>query len=83
MKGLLALIGAFAALALVGVAGADINAVTPSTNDVNRANGWAHVDQVYRGLKTTDLQFTSSRPFYSCFEYRTDGDTSQKIADTN
>lgn len=70
-------------LGLAGVANADINAVTPSTNDLNRTNGWAHVDQLSMGVGTTDLQFISTRPFYSCFEYRTDGDTSQKIDDTN
>lgn len=60
-----------------------VNSVTPSTNDINRTNGWAHVDQLSKGVGTTDLQFISTRDFYSCFEYRTDGDTSQKIADTN
>jgi hypothetical protein len=56
------------------------NAVTPSTNDINRTNSWAHVDQLSMGPGTTDLQFISTRAFYSCFEYRTDGDTSQRIA---
>ena len=57
--------------------------VFPSTNDQNRTNGWAHVDQVSVGIGTTNLKFISTRSFYSCFEYRTDGDTSQKIDDTN
>jgi hypothetical protein len=70
-------------LGLVGVASAAVNPVTPSTNDINRANGWAHVDQLSQGPGTVDLQFISTRTFYSCFEYRTDGDTSQKISDTN
>lgn len=67
-------------LGVVGVVNAAVNAVTPSTNDINRTNGWAHVDQVSQGVGTTDLQFISTRGFYSCFEYRTDGDTSQVLA---
>ena len=64
-------------LSVLASAGAVINSVTPSTNDVNRSNGWAHVNQISQGVGTTDLQFVSTRTFYSCFEYRTDGDTSQ------
>jgi hypothetical protein len=60
-----------------------VNAITPSTNDINRTNGWAHVDQLSQGVGATDLKFISTRSFYSCFEYRTDGDTSQKTSDTN
>lgn len=70
-------------LAAMGTSFAEVNAVTPSTNDANRTNGWAHVDQVSQGIGTTDLQFISTRGFYSCFEYRTDGDTSQKTSNTN
>ena len=62
---------------------AAVNAVTPSTNDINRTNGWAHVDQISTGVGTTDLQFISTRPFASCFEVRTDGDTRQKTSETN
>lgn len=62
-----------------GSAFADVNPVTPSTNDQNLINGWAHVDQVATGDGYTDLEFISTRAFYSCFEYRTDGDTSQVI----
>jgi len=58
---------------------AEVNPITPSTNDINRTNGWAHVDQLSKGVGTTDLKFISTRNFYSCFEYRTDGDTSQVI----
>jgi hypothetical protein len=83
MRAILVLVGAVLMFALVGVAGADVNAVTPSTNDINRTNGWAHVDQLSQGVGTTDLQFISTRNFYSCFEYRTDGDTSQQISSTN
>jgi hypothetical protein len=54
---------------------------TPSTNDINRTNGWAHVDQLSKGIGTTDLKFISTRAFYSCFEYRTDGNTSQILAE--
>lgn len=76
-------VGAVAIVFSVGIVSAEVNAVTPSTNDVNRTNGWAHVDQLSQGIGTTNLEFISTRNFYSCFEYRTDGDTSQKIGDTN
>lgn len=80
MKGLVALIGAILTMGLVGVAGADINSVTPSTNAINQANGWAYVS-VTAGPGTATLTFHSTRAFYSCFEYRTDGDTSQVLSE--
>lgn len=70
-------------LGLTGISNAAVNSVTPSTNDINRTNGWAHVDQLSEGIGTTDLKFISTRAFYSCFEYRTDGDTNQKISNNN
>jgi hypothetical protein len=60
-----------------------VNPVTPSTNDINRTNGWAHVDQVSTGIGETTLSFISIRAFYSCFEYRTDGDTSKASGAAN
>ena len=72
--------GALMLGALIVPAFAAVNAVTPSTNDINRTNSWAHVDQLSQGVGTTDLQFISTRAFYSCFEYRTDGNTSQVLA---
>ena len=68
---------------LVGVVGAAVNAVTPSTNDANRTNGWAHVNQLSRSAGETELQFVSTRNFLSCFEYRTDGDISQALTTAN
>src|SRR3989344_972482 len=84
MKKFIAILtGVVLVFAFVLTAKAEINAVTPSTNDINRTNGWAHVNQISKGVGTTDLQFVSTRSFYSCFEYRTDGDTTQKTSDTN
>lgn len=81
MKARICAIAVAGALALSAFSAlAEINAVTPSTNDANRTNGWAHVDQLSLGIGTTDLQFISTRAFYSCFEYRSDGDTSQVLA---
>lgn len=57
------------------------NDITPSTNDINRSNGWAHVNQLSIGIGETELQFVSTRTFASCFEYRTDGDTTQSTGD--
>ena len=57
---------------------------TPSTNDENKLKGGAHVNQIDVGVQTTTLEFV--QPNYgetSYFEYRTDGDTSQKIGDKN
>ena len=63
---------------VAGPALAVISAVFPSTNDANRSQGWAHVDQVSATRDGTTLRFTSTRGFLSCFEVRTDGDTSQR-----
>lgn len=65
------------------IANAEVNVVTPSTNDENKTLGWAHVNEVVVGPGYVDLQFVSTRAFYSCFEYRTDGDTSQVIGVNN
>ena len=55
-------------------------AYTPaSTNDINRTNGWAHVNEISVDVGEVTLDFVQPRSFYSCFEYRTDGDTSQFI----
>ena len=75
----LALVG-FGAFA--GVALAD-HFTFPSTNGANRTNGWAHVNQVDVGIGETTLEFVSTRAFASCFEYRTDGDTSQATGAPN
>jgi len=82
-KGLAALVAAFLLAGLApGAALAAVNSVTPSTNDANKANGWAYVDvTVDPGMAT--LTFHSTRPFWSCFEWRTDGDTSQRQSPHN
>jgi len=68
-------------LCTMSVAFAEVNEVTPSTNDHNRDLGWAHVDQVAVGIGYVDLEFISTEDFYSCFEWRTDGDTNQVITE--
>jgi hypothetical protein len=70
------------AFAGVGAAAAEVNTVTPSTNGINKASGSAYVD-VTPGPGTASLAFTTPNAWYSCFEYRTDGDTTQKTSDTN
>jgi hypothetical protein len=60
---------------------AAVNAITPSTNDINRTNGWAYVDQLAVGPGYVTLQFVSTRGFWSCFEVRADGDTSQVLTE--
>jgi len=70
-----------AALLPFGTAGAAVNSVTPSTNDTNRINGWAHVNVVEVGPGYAELEFVSTRSFWSCFEYRTDGNTSEILTE--
>lgn len=84
MKRLLAaMVAALMMVMLVSSAAiATVDAVTPSTNEINAANGWAHVDADLTVPGKATLTFVSTRAFYSCFEYRTDGDTSQ-IVPTN
>lgn len=83
LKSMTALVlGLFSLLLTAGSVSAD-HVTFPSTNDQNRTNGWAHVNQIDTGIGETTLEFVSTRNFYSCFEYRTDGDTSQAISDTN
>jgi hypothetical protein len=73
----------FALGVAAGPALAVVNSVFPSTNDANRLLGWAHVNQVSVADGTTTLRFISTRGFASCFEYRTDGDTSQRLGPSN
>ena len=58
-----------------------VMAAMPSTNEANEANGWAHFEVVSVGPGEATLNFISTRNFYSCFEVRTDGDTSQIISE--
>lgn len=54
-----------------------------STNDINRTKGWAHVDQTAVTATSTTLTLIQPRAHAACFEYRTDGDTSQRRGATN
>jgi hypothetical protein len=73
----------FALGAAAGPARAVVNAVFPSTNDANRSLGWAHVDQVSVTDAAMTLSLVNPREFASCFEIRSDGDTSQRVAPTH
>lgn len=68
------------AIAMFGSAFATSHA--PSTNEENKTNGWAYVE-VESEDGEAELTLNSTRGFFSCFEYRTDGDTEQKDGDTN
>lgn len=57
--------------------------VYPSTNDANRLNSWAHADLISQTEHSVTLKFISTRAFTSCFEYRTDGDTSQILTENS
>ena len=65
------------AFALALTSASPVFAQTPSTNDANRTLGWAHVNQLDVGIGYVTLEFVSTRAFASCFEVRSDGDTSQ------
>lgn len=72
-KMLLSFLGLAMVFGFVGAAGAEVNSVTPSTNDINRTNGWAHVNVVDDSVPgEITLEFVSTRNFFSCFEYRAD-----------
>jgi hypothetical protein len=60
-------------LCTIGVAFGDVDAVTPSTNDENRAKGWAHFNAADTRVGEVEIEFVSTRNFASCFEYRSDG----------
>jgi|GEM_PF-2593574 len=84
MKKLLAgTLSMFLILVSAGVVKAEINSFTPSTNADNLTKGWAHVNVLDKGVDEITLEFVSTRNFYSCFEYRADGDTGEKIGNTN
>ena len=57
--------------------------VFPSTNDANRIGGRQYVEQVFMGEGETTLRFVNPQAWWACFEYRTDGDTSQALATAN
>lgn len=58
----------------MSVAFGAIDDVTPSTNDENRTEGWAHFNVVETRVGEVDIEFVSTRNFASCFEYRSDGE---------
>jgi hypothetical protein len=61
-------------LSTMGMAFGAVDEVTPSTNDVNRTNGWAHFNVTETRVGEVDIEFVSTRNFFSCFEYRSDGE---------
>lgn len=60
-----------------GPAGAVVDEVTPSTNELNAGKGWAHVTSASEP-GAVELTFVTSRTFDSCFEYRADGEPAQE-----
>jgi hypothetical protein len=55
--------------------------VTPSTNEANEANGWAHVLYVGNDIGQVTLKFVSTRSFWSCFEHRADDEPNTVTGD--
>lgn len=58
----------------MGIAFGEVNEVTPSTNEQNRTEGWAHFNVLDTRVGKVDVEFVSTRNFASCFEYRSDGE---------
>lgn len=56
---------------------------TPSTNEINKTNGWAHFNVVEVRRGEVDIQFVSTRGFASCFEYRSDGEAPNSSENPN
>lgn len=67
----------------VAFASGSVLAQTPSDNETNRTNGWAHVNEVEVGIGSVILEFVQPRSFFACFEYRRDGDISEQIGSAN
>lgn len=63
-----------------GPAVADVNDVTPSTNDENASKGWAHFTADPK-VGAVELTFVTTRNLVSCFEYRADGE--EPVSETN
>lgn len=60
-----------------------VDTVFPSTNEINKTKGWAQVNELNKLPGSTKFELKSTRSFRSCFEYRTDGDTSQIITEND
>lgn len=67
----------FSEIGDTGIGTGEVNEVTPSTNEANEAEGWAHViwNSDDAGVGEAPLKLISTRNFYSCFEYRIDGES--------
>ena len=61
-------------LSIVGIGSASAvqNEVTPSTNEINTANGWAHFSAV-AAVGQAEVTFVQPRAHFACFEVRIDG----------
>lgn len=57
--------------------------VTPSTNEENRTEGWAHFNVTETRVGEVDIEFVSTRNFSSCFEFRSDGEGPDSLDNPN
>lgn len=70
------------ALGAIGTTSVAADEVTPSTNETNLANGWAHfVADADPGATT--VTFVQPRGFVACFEVRVDGEEPQSETNYN
>lgn len=55
---------------------------TPSTNDNNIAEGWAHFNVTATLYNRITVNLVQPNDYFACFEFRSDGDTSQAYDST-
>ncbi len=60
-----------------------VDTVFPSTNEINKTKVWSQVNILEELPGSTKFEVKNPRGFLACFEYRTDGDITQKISDIN
>lgn len=60
-----------------------VDTVFPSTNEINKTKVWSQVNILEELPGSTKFEVKNPRGFLACFEYRADGDITQKISDTN
>lgn len=83
MKRLTILLSALMALSVASVPAFASGYAYPSTNDANRTAGGPHVNVVDTDFGEVTLEFVNPKSYTVCFEYRTDGDTSQATGNPN
>lgn len=75
--------GLLLAMSIPAVAEHGTSDPTPSTNEFNQSNGWAHFNILDVRPGEVDIEFVSTREFASCFEYRSDNEAPDSSENPN